>query len=145
MSATASGGTPLTVRQWITRHIDHLTGVEQATKRRYRAYLVNDIDPAFGSLPLVALSREDVTRWVNAMFDHREPVPPGATARWDRREMVFVTESEFAKLPTKAITVAHQLHLARFTSESSQHGGCGFSSLMSNSQVKCPHDVQLDI
>lgn len=42
MSATARGGTPLTVHEWITRHIDHLTGVEQATNRRYRALLAID-------------------------------------------------------------------------------------------------------
>ncbi|BBY46827.1 hypothetical protein MARA_02570 (plasmid) [Mycolicibacterium arabiense] len=42
MSAPASGGTPLSV------------GDESA-------YLVNDIEPAVGSLSIVALSREDVT------------------------------------------------------------------------------------
>jgi integrase len=126
ISATASAGSVLTVQEWIQRHIDHLTGVEQATVRRYRAYLVNDIEPSFGAMPLVALSRDEVALWVNAMFEegasgktiankHRflsgalnAAVTAGHTGknpchglrlpRWERREMVFLTESEFATL-----------------------------------------------
>jgi hypothetical protein len=79
---------------------------------------VNDIELAFGSLPLVALSREDVTLWVNAIFDegasgetitnkHRflsgalnaavtaahitaNPCRGMRLPRWDRRETVVV-------------------------------------------------------
>ncbi|MGZ4526230.1 MAG: tyrosine-type recombinase/integrase, partial [Mycobacterium sp.] len=33
----------LTVEQWVKRHIDNLTGVDQNTIDKYRAYLRNDI------------------------------------------------------------------------------------------------------
>jgi hypothetical protein len=49
---------------------------------------------------------------------------------------------------TKTIGVAHQLHLLLFTNMAHQDAArsmCGFSSLMSTSQVRCPPDVQLDM
>ena len=48
--------------------------------------------------------------------------------------------------PTKTITVAHQLHLSRFTNMAKvMLDGCRFSNSMSNSQMKCPTHVQLDM
>lgn len=116
----------MTVAAWIGHHIDHLTGVEPATVRRYRSILSRDIGPAFGSVPLKALTREDVSRWVNAMTEAKvsgktiankhgflsgalnaaviaghidaNPCAGRKLPRWDRAEMVFLTRDEFATL-----------------------------------------------
>ena len=64
----------LTVEQWLDRHIDHLTGVDQTTVAKYRAYVRNDLGPVFGDLPLTALTTEHVADWINSM---REPDSDG--------------------------------------------------------------------
>lgn len=56
----------ITVRQYLSQHIDRLTGVEPGTTARYRAYVRNDLD-ALGEIPLTALSRNDIARWINGM------------------------------------------------------------------------------
>lgn len=56
----------LTVRQFLGQHIDRLTGIEAGTAARYRAYVRNDL-AALGEIPLTALSRDDVARWINDM------------------------------------------------------------------------------
>ncbi|WP_342342594.1 tyrosine-type recombinase/integrase [Mycobacterium asiaticum] len=126
IAVTERKGSLLTVEEWISHHIDHLTGVEPATVRRYRSYLANDIAPVLGVMPLAALSREDIALWVNAMQEegasgktiaNKQRFLSGAMnaavagghittnpcrglrlPRWERREMVFLTESEFAIL-----------------------------------------------
>jgi hypothetical protein len=45
-----------TVAEWLTTHIDNLTGVQPATLARYRAYITRDIDPVFGSMPVSAVT-----------------------------------------------------------------------------------------
>lgn len=67
----------LTVAQWVRRHIDHLTGVEQYTIDVYERYLANDIAPALGDIPLAALTEEDIARWVQRM----ETEPSAKTKR----------------------------------------------------------------
>ncbi|MEI8083994.1 MAG: tyrosine-type recombinase/integrase [Actinomycetes bacterium] len=59
--------TALTVEQWIIRHLDHLTGVEPETVKKYRAYLRNDVGPALGDIPLAALRRDHIVQWVKTM------------------------------------------------------------------------------
>jgi integrase len=54
----------MTVAQWLTHYIDHLTGVDQGTTEKYRAYVRNDIEPILGSIPLIALGRDDVAKWM---------------------------------------------------------------------------------
>jgi hypothetical protein len=90
-------GLVLTVAEWI----DHLTGVEPGTIRRYRSYLANDIAPALGATPLAALSRDDIALWnatVAGSHITANPCNGLRLPRWERREMVFLTESEFAIL-----------------------------------------------
>lgn len=60
-----------TVAQYLTKHIDHLTGVEPATLRRYRAYVRNDLG-AIATIPLTALNRTDMAQWVNTMNEADE-------------------------------------------------------------------------
>lgn len=57
----------LTVEAWIGHHIDHLTGVDPRTVEDYRSYLRKDIAPMLGAIPIDELSRDDVSRWVQAM------------------------------------------------------------------------------
>jgi integrase len=59
--------TSQTVGEWIEHYIDHLTGVEPETLKKYRAYLHNDVGPALGCIPLVALRRDHVAKWINTM------------------------------------------------------------------------------
>lgn len=54
----------MTVTEWLYYYIDHLTGIDQGTLDKYRAYVVNDIDPILGDHALATLSREDVADWV---------------------------------------------------------------------------------
>lgn len=61
--------TTMTVAEWVNHHIEHLTGVEKGSVKRYQAYLRNDIVPQFGATPLPVLSRDDIADWVNDMDD----------------------------------------------------------------------------
>ncbi|ORA25210.1 tyrosine-type recombinase/integrase [Mycobacterium aquaticum] len=114
--------TEQTVAQFLSKHIDHLTGVEPGTLARYRAYVRNDLG-TLADIPLTALSRDDIARWVNAMpgsaktIKNKRDFVSGAlkaavkdgvlpsnpaegvkNPRWDRREMVFLDKAEFALL-----------------------------------------------
>lgn len=40
-----------TVTEWLTTHIDILTGVQPAVLNRYRTYVARDVGPVFGSYP----------------------------------------------------------------------------------------------
>lgn len=57
----------ITVEAWVRHHIDHLSGVEPRTRHEYRGILKNDIAPELGAIPLAALSRDDITRWLETM------------------------------------------------------------------------------
>lgn len=110
-----------TVAEYLTKHIDHLTGVDPGTTNRYRAYVRNDLDP-IGAVPLTALTADDVAKWVNAMSEkasaktvknkrdfvsgalklavkkgviHVNPAEDVRNPTWHRREMVFLTGDEF--------------------------------------------------
>lgn len=54
----------MTVEQWLAHYIDHLSGVDKRTADDYRGYVRTDFAPTFGAMPLSALSREDVAKWV---------------------------------------------------------------------------------
>lgn len=115
-----------TVRTYLQRHNDGLSGIEPGTIARYRAYVANDIGPALGDIPLHALSRDDIAAWIRAMTkagasgktiknkrDYlsgalkaavrtgqlaRNPCEDVKSPRWDREEMVFLTRDEFQLL-----------------------------------------------
>lgn len=57
----------LTVADWVRRHIDGQTGIEQTTIDKYDDYLKNDIAPNLGDIPLKELSSQDIGRWVKVM------------------------------------------------------------------------------
>ena len=60
-----------TVSEYLKRFIDGLTGVQPATLNRYRTYLSRDITPAFGSLPLIAVTEHTIGAWVTAMSQEK--------------------------------------------------------------------------
>ena len=122
MKIVQSPRTAQTVTQFLTKHVDHLTGVEPGTAARYRAYIKNDLG-TLGAIPLTALSRDDIARWVNSLpgsaktVKNKRDFVSGAlkaavkagllpsnpaegvrNPRWDRREMVFLEKAEFAIL-----------------------------------------------
>lgn len=55
-----------TVADYVTRHIDRLTGVTEGTTRSYRSYLAHDMAD-IGAVPLSLLDRDAVARWVNRL------------------------------------------------------------------------------
>lgn len=112
-----------TLTQWCTAHIETLTGVEEATRERYRRYVVNDIAPTIGAMPLAAVTDVSIARWVNEMsgsgktiankhgflagaLNHavragKIPANPCDHTRLPRKdgdEMVFLSRDEFALL-----------------------------------------------
>jgi hypothetical protein len=65
-AATTPSADVFTVASWCTHHVDHLTGVNEATGVRYRRYVANDIaSSTIGPLPLTALTNQDVAKWLN--------------------------------------------------------------------------------
>lgn len=115
-----------TVRTFLERHNDALTGIEMGTIKRYRAYVKNDIGPALGDMPLHVLSRDDISVWLNELAadgvsgktiknkrDYlsgalksavkagqipKNPCEDVRPPRWDREEMTFLTRDEFQTL-----------------------------------------------
>lgn len=53
--------------EWLREHCDGLTGVEKATVDKYRRYIVNDIEPFFGDMPITAVSEKTIGKWVQWM------------------------------------------------------------------------------
>ncbi len=113
-----------TVASWCIHHADHLTGVNETTRTRYRRYIANDILPsAIGPLPLTALTNADVARWLNGLTGAAKtaankhgflagalnsavrarhiasnPCDGNKLRRDEPTEMVFLTHTEFATL-----------------------------------------------
>jgi integrase len=55
------------VTEWLTTYIESLTGVQPATVNRYRTYVVRDIAPVFGSLPIIAVTEATIGSWVRQL------------------------------------------------------------------------------
>jgi integrase len=113
-----------TVASWCAYHIDHLTGVNPATRTQYRRYVANDIAPSkIGPLPLSALTNHDVAAWLNSLTGSAKtaankhgflagalnaavraghlsanPCDGNRLRRDAPSEMVFLTHDEFALL-----------------------------------------------
>jgi integrase len=69
-NAALGAGVGMTVAVWVAHHIDHLTGVEPRTIDDYRRYLRRDIAPTpLGALPLSAVTRDDVARWLHKLAE----------------------------------------------------------------------------
>lgn len=55
-----------TLASWCSEYIDGLTGIEEATRRRYRSYLTRDLEP-IAATPLFAVDERLVATWVNSL------------------------------------------------------------------------------
>jgi integrase len=112
------------VASWCSHHVDHLTGVNDGTRTKYRRYIANDIAPSkIGPLPLAALTNADVAQWLNSLTGSAKtasnkhgflsgalnaavraghisanPCDGNRLPRDEVTEMVFLTHDEFALL-----------------------------------------------
>lgn len=77
--------TTLTVGAYINQHIDSLSGVEKKTLSEYQRYLIRDIKPTLGDIPLTALDRADLSTWVNRLRDG------GASGKTIRNKIGFLS------------------------------------------------------
>ncbi len=57
----------LTVGEVVTRYVETASGITEGTRGSYRQEAARDILPALGPLPLVALARDTVRRWINSL------------------------------------------------------------------------------
>ncbi|MCV7010475.1 tyrosine-type recombinase/integrase [Mycobacterium gordonae] len=113
-----------TVASWCNHYVDHLTGVNDGTRTKYRRYIANDIIPSkIGALPLTALTHSDVATWLNGLTGAAKttankhgflagalngavrarhisanPCDGNKLRRDEPNEMVFLTHDEFAIL-----------------------------------------------
>lgn len=120
----APGADGFTMASWLAYHVDHLTGANEATRKKYRRYIANDIAPSnIGHLPLTALTNADVAQWLNSLTGSAKtgankhsflagalnaavrakeisanPCDGNRLRRDEPAEMVFLTHDEFALL-----------------------------------------------
>src|SRR5690606_24961971 len=87
----------MTLTQWLTHYVDHLSGIEPGTIKKYRAYIRNDIAPMIGDIPLAQLEREDLARWVHWMESsgalNRDGTRRPAAAKTIRNKHGFLSEA----------------------------------------------------
>ncbi len=70
-----------TLAQFLTAHIDTLTGVEKGTTARYRAYVRNDIAGTIGDIPITNLTQADIARWMHGLTGRGNNPPSGKTVK----------------------------------------------------------------
>jgi integrase len=83
----------LTVTRWVARHVEHLTGIQPATRAKYKAYLDNDITPHLGDIPLRLLTRDDVKSWVQVLEE------TGASGKTIKNKANFLSGCLNAAIP----------------------------------------------
>ena len=66
-----------TVADIIAHHLDHLTGVDEGTLRRYRTIHADHLEPHFSTIAASELTRDDIARWVNEarLLSGKVPAP----------------------------------------------------------------------
>lgn len=67
--ASASSGTSPTVTEYAETYIASRSGNEPRTSEDYRTYMRLHINPAFGPLPIDAVTPDTIARWVNKQTD----------------------------------------------------------------------------
>ena len=74
---------PSTVADLIAHHLDHLTGADEGTVKRYRTILADHLEPRFGTIAASELTRDDVARWINeARLLNGKPPAPKTLRNW---------------------------------------------------------------
>lgn len=138
----------MTVAAWLDRYINHLTGIQKDTVERYRVYARGDIGDHLGQLTLTDCHSDDIRRWVKHLEDSEvsaktiknkhgflsgafkaavaaghilaNPCERVRLPRWDRKEMVFLSEEDFQRL--LGVLGEHWRPLVTFLA----HSGCRF-------------------
>jgi hypothetical protein len=94
-----------TVSEWLTIHIDGLTGVQPATINRYRTYVLRDIDPVFGRLPINAVTEATIGAWVQQLrgagktIQNKHGFLSGAFNAAVRRGLILANPCQGRRLP----------------------------------------------
>lgn len=74
-----------TLTEFLTGHVNELTGVQPATIDRYRRYIELDIAPhPMGQLPITAITEHSIGNWVKDLeerLDRRGNLPAGKTIK----------------------------------------------------------------
>lgn len=65
MGSPSGGGVP-TVAQALTDHIEHLSGITKGTRKDYEKIAHRFAESGLGPLPVDAVSKDTITKWVNA-------------------------------------------------------------------------------
>jgi integrase len=68
LDAAEAGEPPLcdlTVGEVVARYVETASGITEGTRGSYRQEAARDILPTLGALPLVALTRDSVRKWIN--------------------------------------------------------------------------------
>ena len=65
--AAAKTGEMPTVAEWLTKHIDDLTGITDRTRADYRSLAERHITPHLGPLDVDEVTFADVSRWANEL------------------------------------------------------------------------------
>lgn len=131
-----------TVAEQVARHIDGLSGVQSDTIATYRQILSKIAPTTLGHLPLDAVKREDVAAWIRDQQDEglaaktvknrhallaaaltralddglidRNPAARARIRRTERREMTFLTPTEFQIVLARAHPHYHPLLMTLF-------------------------------
>jgi integrase len=83
-----------TLVEWLTQHVEHLTGCEQKTLDDYGRY-TRQLKEFFGELPLAALTADDIARWIK----HLE-VEVGNSPKTIRNKHGFLSSALGKAVPT---------------------------------------------
>lgn len=95
-----------TVERWCLAHIEDLSGVQADTIQKYRSYVTNDLGN-LASLPVDAVTHEDVARWVNAMAKKVDPRTGKPTAGKTVKNKHGFLSAAFAHAETKGLVPAN--------------------------------------
>lgn len=67
LGASTAVGTMPTVAEWVTKHIDDLTGITDRTRADYRSLAKRHIEPTLGPLDVDEVTPADVAKWANVL------------------------------------------------------------------------------
>jgi integrase len=64
-----SSAAELTIGEWLRRYAARLTGIEEATRKKYVRFIERDIDEFMGALPLAAYTEDLDAAWVSYLVE----------------------------------------------------------------------------
>lgn len=109
-----------TLHTWCLEYIDGLTGIEDATRNRYRSYLTRDLAP-ISATPLFAVDERAIASWVNSLNGSGKTIAnkhgflAGALNVAVRRGHMASNPCDHTRLPSKVREEMCFLTAAEFT------------------------------